>query len=136
MKLTKSDLREKVMIILYQIEFFKKKKIDFDVEQIIKENVEIENEFVNKMVYGVLDKENILIEVINKHMTDWTIDRLGMTDSSILKLSTYELIYMDTPNIVCINEAIELAKKYSDDKIVKMINAVLDSILNEEEINE
>jgi N utilization substance protein B len=41
-------------------------------------------------------------------------------------------MYYDTPKIVCINEAIELAKKYSDDKIVKLINGVLDNILDNE----
>ena len=47
------------------------------------------------------------------------------------------MLYYDTPKIVAINEAVELAKKYSDDKIVKLINAVLDKIRDEvEEINE
>ena len=45
-------------------------------------------------------------------------------------------MYTDTPNIVCINEAVELAKKYSDDKVIKMINGVLDSILHGEKENE
>ena len=45
-------------------------------------------------------------------------------------------MYTDTPEIVVINEAVELAKKYSDDKIVKLVNAVLDKIRDNEEINE
>ena len=46
-------------------------------------------------------------------------------------MSLYEIKYTDTPNIVVINEAIELAKKYSDENVRKMINAVLDKIVNE-----
>ncbi len=46
------------------------------------------------------------------------------------------MMYYDTPSIVAINEAVELAKKYSDEKIVKLINAVLDKIRDNEEINE
>ena len=46
-------------------------------------------------------------------------------------MGIYEIKYMDTPDIVVINEAIELAKKYSDDNVKKMINAVLDKIINE-----
>ena len=46
------------------------------------------------------------------------------------------MLYYDTPNVVVINEAIELAKKYSDDKVVKLINAVLDKVRDNEEVNE
>ena len=46
------------------------------------------------------------------------------------------MLYYDTPKVVVINEAIELSKKYSDDKIVKLINAVLDKIRDNEEVNE
>ena len=46
-------------------------------------------------------------------------------------MAIYEIKYMDTPNIVVINEAVELAKKYSDDSVKKMINACLDRIIND-----
>ena len=46
-------------------------------------------------------------------------------------MAIYEIKYMDTPKVVVINEAIELAKKYSDDNVRKMINACLDRIINE-----
>ena len=132
MKYTRSDLREKIMIILYQIDFYKKGKMDYKIDDVIKENLDIDNDFVKDIVYGVLDKENELVELIENHLKDWSFKRLGSTDQAILKLSTYELLYTDTPDVVAINEAIELAKKYSDEKVVPMINAVLDSILNEE----
>ena len=61
-------------------------------------------------------------------MQKWTIDRLGNTDQAIIRMAIYELMYMDTPEIVVINEAIELAKLYSDDKVKNMINSVLDKI--------
>lgn len=132
MKYTRSELREKIMIILYQIDFYKKGKMDYKVDDVIKENLDIDNDFVKEIVYGVLDKENELVELIENHLKDWSFKRLGSTDQAILKLSTYELLYTDTPKVVSINEAVELAKKYSDEKVVPMINAVLDSILNEE----
>ena len=64
-------------------------------------------------------------------MAKWSIDRLGKTDASILRLSTYEMLYYDTPSLVVINEAVELAKSYSDDDVRKMINGVLDKIYHE-----
>ena len=132
MKYTRSELREKIMIILYQIDFYRKEKMDYNVEDVIKENLDIDNEFVKSIVYGVLDKENELVDLIESHLKNWSFKRLGNTDQAILKLSTYELLYTDTPTVVSINEGIELAKKYSDEKVVPMINAVLDGILNEE----
>lgn len=132
MKYTRSELREKIMIILYQIDFYKKGNIDYDIENVIKDNLDIDNEFVKTIVYGVIEKENKLVSIIENHLKNWSFKRLGSTDQAILKLSTYELLYTDTPKIVAINEGIELAKKYSDEKVVPMINAVLDSILYEE----
>ena len=64
------------------------------------------------------------------------MDRLGKTDKAILRLATYEMLYYDTPKVVVINEAVELAKKYSDDKVVKLINAVLDKIRDNEDVDE
>ena len=55
--------------------------------------------------------------------------RLGKTDQAILKIGLYELLYTDTPDIVCINEALDLASEYSDDKVKSMINAVLDNVM-------
>jgi N utilization substance protein B len=127
----RSELREKIMTIIYQISLYKKNNIDFNVDEVIKENCEIENEFVKNMVYGVITYLDDIDALANKYLKDWTIDRLDLTGTSILRMAIYEIEYMDTPPIVVINEAIELAKKYSDEKVRKMINACLDKIVNE-----
>ena len=129
--LTRSELREKIMTILYQIDLYNKYNIEFNVDDTIKENVEIDNEFVKDVVYGVVTYMDSLDEEANKYLNNWTIDRLDAEGKAILRMSIYELKYMDTPDLVVINEAIELAKKYSDDAVRKMINAVLDKIVNE-----
>jgi len=130
---TRSELRVTIMTILYQINIYKKNNMNYDVEAIIKEVCEIDNEFVKDMVYGVITYQNEIDEIANKHLEDWRIDRLGNTDKAILEMGLYELLYTETPDIVCINEAIELAKMYSDDSVRKMINAVLDSVLKGKE---
>ena len=66
-------------------------------------------------------------------MKNWNIDRLSKVDKAIISLAIYELFSSDTPNIVAINEAIELSKKYSDEKVTKMINAALDKIYHNED---
>ena len=122
---TRSELREKVMIILYQIDIMKNQKIEYNVEELIKDNLEIDNEFVRDVVYGVITHKEEIDELANKHMKGWTIDRIDKTGAQILRMGIYELLFSeDTPDIVAINEAIELAKKYSDDKVRKIINAV------------
>ncbi len=126
---SRSELREKAMVILYQIDIMKNNKLDFNVEELITENLEVDNEFVRNLVYGVITHEEDIDALANKHMKNWSIDRIDKTGAAILRIGIYELLYEDeTPNIVAINEAIELAKKYSDDSVRKIINAVLDKI--------
>ena len=129
---TRSELREKAMVILYQIAILKNQKLDYSVEDLIKENLDVDNDFVRNLVYGVITHQEEIDELANKHMKEWTIDRIDKTGSAILRIGIYEIIYEeDTPNIVAINEAVELAKKYSDDNVRKIINAVLDKVNNE-----
>ncbi len=127
-QLNRSELRKKIMTILYQINIYEKNKIKFDVDSVIKEVCEIDNEFVKDMVYGVITYKNDIDNLANKYLNNWTIDRLGNTDQAILRMGIYELIYTDTPEIVAINEAVELAKLYSDDDVKNMINGVMDKI--------
>ena len=128
----RSELREKIMTIIYQITLYKNNKMNYNVDDVIKENIEIDNEFVKDIVYGVITHKNEIDKLADKYMKDWSIERLDKTGASILRIAIYELKYTDTPEIVAINEAIELAKSYSDDKVVKLINGVLDKIYHEE----
>lgn len=129
---TRRELREIVMISLYQILMFEANKISFDKDSILDALLEEPNEFVIETLNGILNNKEDIDNIINKYLKNWTIDRLGKTDQSILRVGTYELLYTDTPGAICIDEAIELSKKYSDDKVKDMINAVLDNILQKE----
>ena len=128
---TRSELREKIMKILYQIDICKSQKIEYNVENIIRENLDIDNEFVRYIVYGVITYEQELINLANKYLKDWDINSMDKIGAAILKMAIYELEYTDTPHIVVINEAVELAKKYSSLEVKKMINAVLDRLIKE-----
>ncbi len=128
--MTRSELREKIMTILYQIDLFENNNISYNIDDVIKDNMEIENEYVKDMVYGVITYKDEIDKIANKYLNDWTIDRIDSTGRAILRMGIYEIKYMDTPDIVVINEDIELAKKYSDDNVRKMINAVLDKLVN------
>ena len=132
MAVTRSELREKVMTILYQISLYKSNKIQYNIDDVIKENIEIDNEFVKDMVYGIITYSDELDKIANDNLKDWTINRLDSMGREILRMGIYEMKYTDTPDLVVINEAIELSKKYSDDAVRKMINAVLDKLINQE----
>ena len=142
MKANRTVTRENAMRVLYQIFLYKKNKIDYTTNGVIEEYMDnipleehkiINTDFLKELVEGVLNNINDIDNNISKYLENWTIDRLGLTDQAIIRISVYELLYTNTPNLVCINEAIELSKKYSDEKVSKMINGVLDKIYHEVE---
>lgn len=131
----RSELREVIMKVLYQVFMMEEAYIKYNVDELIEEQLEVENDFVKEIVYGVIKNKKKLYAIADKHLKDWKCSRLSIPDQAIIASAIYELKETDTPSIVVINEAIELAKKYSDDKVVKMINACLDSIYHDEENN-
>ncbi len=131
MQKTRSELRKIIMIILYQANIYEERKISYNIDTLIKENLEEENEFVTNSVKGVLNHLLELDTIANNLMVDWTIDRIDKTGASIMRLALFELKYTDTPPAVVINEAINLAKSYCDESVRKIINAVLDKYINE-----
>ena len=124
----RSELREIAMKVLYQIYIYQNSNSTYDINNLIKEQLEVENDFVNSLVNNIIKNQNKISNMANKYLNDWNIDRLSKVDKAILSIGIYELLYTDTPSVVAINEAVELSKKYSDEKVVKMINATLDKI--------
>ena len=134
---TRSELREIACNVLYQVYILESAKLEYNINDLIKEQMEIQNDFVYELVNGVITNQKEISSLANKYLVDWEIDRLSKVDKAILSVGIYELKYTETPSIVAINEAIELANKYSDTKVSKMINACLDKIYHEEiETNE
>ena len=131
----RSELREIIMKVLYQVNILSTGNMEYNVDELIKEQLEVENEFVNTVVHGVLDNFLDIEIVANKYLVDWSLDRLNLVDQATLAIGIYELRYTDTPSIVAINEAVELSKKYSDESVTKMINGVLDNIYHSEDNN-
>ena len=132
-QLTRTELRNNIMTILYQINVYEHNNVEYKVDDVINEVLEVDNEFVKDIVYGVITYKDKIDKLANKYLNKWTIDRLGNTDQAIIRMSIYELIYTSTPDIVVINEAVELAKLYSDDKVKNMINGILDKIYHEKD---
>ena len=128
----RSELREISMKVLYQKYILENTNTSYDIKDLIKEQLEVENDFVNELVNGVISNQEKISEVANKYLVDWNVDRLSKVDKAIISIGVYELLFTDTPSVVAINEAIELSKKYSDEKVTKMLNAALDKIYHNE----
>ena len=128
----RSELRAIIMKIIYQVNILEEANLEYDLNELIKEQLEVENDFINESVDGIIKNKDKINTLANKYLKEWTMDRLNKVDQAIISLGIYELMYTDTPSIVSINEAIELSKKYSDDAVTKMINGILDKIFHEE----
>ena len=128
----RSELREIIMKIIYQVNILEEANLEYNLNELIKEQLEVENDFINESVDGIIKNKDKINTLANKYLKEWTMDRLNKVDQAIISLGIYELMYTDTPSIVSINEAIELSKKYSDDAVTKMINGILDKIFHEE----
>ncbi|MBE3550842.1 MAG: Transcription termination protein NusB [Brockia lithotrophica] len=93
--------------------------------------------YASFLVEGVLAHLAELDAEISAHLIDWTIDRLSPVDRAILRIGTFELLYApDVPARVSLDEAIELAKRYSDDRAPAFINGVLASVYRERRMPE
>lgn len=124
MSTSRTKARKSAMTIIYQINLYNKNKINYKLDELLFDS----DIFTKELVTGVINNEEKITEIANKYLNNWNISRLGLTDSAIIKIGIYELLYTDIPEKVAINEAIELAKDYSDKKVVKMINGVLDKV--------
>ena len=136
MELSRHEQRYKAMTILYQIKLYETNNIDYDIDNIIDSQTEVKSKFITNLVHGVVENIKEIDECANKYLENWTIDRLGLTDQSILRIAIYELLYTDVPSLVSIDEAVELAKSYSDDSVCNMINGVLDKVYHSRVDNE
>ena len=126
--MTRHEQRYKAMTILYQAFLYDSNNISYDINDIIDTQMEEKNKFIEMLVSGVIKTRDKLDELANKYLDNWDISRLGFTDQAILRMGIYEIINTDTPDITCIDEAVELSKEYSDEKVCKMINGVLDKV--------
>ncbi|MBE6067907.1 MAG: transcription antitermination factor NusB [Clostridium lundense] len=105
-------------------------KVEEDPEDTSLDQVDMG--YVINMMKNIQENEEMLDEKIKKYLKGWKINRISKVELAILRLCTYEILFEeDIPERVSINEAIELTKKYCDDKSKNYINAVLDNIAKE-----
>ena len=88
--------------------------------------------FLLNLVMGVEQSKNELDDKLSQYLKEgWTLERLTLIEKNILRLGLFEMTEFDTPQLVAINEAIELSKKFSDEKSSKFINGILSKFVIE-----
>jgi transcription antitermination protein NusB len=89
-------------------------------------------EFANTLVRGALSRREEIDGLLVAHANNWRVERMGVIDRLVLRLGVYEMLAeAETPSKVIINEALELARRYSGEEAVGFVNGVLDSIRKE-----
>jgi N utilization substance protein B len=90
--------------------------------------------FAGKLFHGTTRMVRELDALIVSHAENWRMDRMAAVDRNLLRLGAYELVYeKDTPPAVVINEALEIARRYSGDESVHFLNGLLDSIRKQQQ---
>ena len=84
--------------------------------------------FMEALVYGTTDRREAIDETITKHSQNWRIERMPSVDRNILRVATYELMRGESAAAIVIDEAIELARRFSGDESIGFINGVLDAV--------
>jgi len=98
-------------------------KIDIDSPQY---------EFAEKLIRGIVENKDKIDTIIQQHSTNWSFSRIAIIDRNLLRIAVYEIMFLDDiPAVVSIDEAVDIAKKYSTPDSGKFVNGVLDKIKQE-----
>ncbi len=89
------------------------------------------DEFLEQLVRGTVEKAGEIDALISGHAEHWRIERMPAVDRNILRLAIYELRNTETPPAVAIDEALELARRFSTEESVQFVNGVLDAVHKE-----
>ena len=132
--MTRRQIREEIFKLLFEREL-----IDNDIQKRIKEVIEEEKikkedqiEFFEEYINGIIENEDILIQRIKDTLDGWTYERLGTLEKVLLKFSFYEIIIKKVGYEIAINEAIEIAKKYSYNDTKEFLNGILAKLVRDQ----
>lgn len=130
--MTRKEARETAMCLLFEQDF-RTEETAAEIFEISVENREIEDdEYLRRVFFGVNDNIAAIDEIIGRNSKGWKTERMSHVSRAIQRIAVYEMMFeKDIPAPVSINEAVELSKKYDDEKAKRFINGVLNSVKNE-----
>lgn len=116
--------RETAFTLLFQV----------DINEGFPVGDEVLNEYTTRVIDGVLENKTKLDDIISDNVENWSYDRVGLVEKTILRIAAYELMFLDDiPDSVSINEAVELSHTYGDEKTSKFVNGILSKIMKQKE---
>ena len=132
MALSRREARERVFELLFETEF-NRDVAPADIFAVSTANREIEEDaYVRSVYFGVCEHREEIDARIGAHSGTWKVGRISAVSRSILRLCVYEMVYCpDIPVNVSLNEAVELCKKFDDEKARPFVNGVLNSVKND-----
>ncbi len=129
--MNRKTARENAFILLFEAECKKDESAAEIFEKAIDRELEID-EYVKKVFFGVSENKKFIDECIDKCLLKWKKERVSIVSRAILQLACYEMSFIeDIPTKVSINEAIELSKKFDDDKAYMFVNGVANAVAEE-----
>lgn len=133
--MNRSAIREYTFKLIYSLEIQKQENLDEQID-LFFESGEIKDEnaqkHIREVVKGIYKNQKEISEDIEKNLKeDWKLSRISKIDLALLEIAIYEIKYDQIPYKVAINEAVELAKKYGEDKSKNFVNGILASVVKE-----
>ena len=130
-----TDMRDNAFKLIYSLEIQKAENIQEQIDLYFESNNikdEEAKKYITDAILGIQKNQQEILNDIEKNLKEeWKLNRISKMDLSILKLAIYEIKFSDIPYKVSINEAVELAKKYGEDKSKNFVNGILASIVKE-----
>lgn len=129
--MTRREQREAVLELLFETEFKKDESAQeiFSLAASDREFTVEAGSYIKDVYFDLLDKLDVIDEMIGKCASGWKTERLSKLSRSIMRICVYELMYRDDiPTNVSINEAVELSKKFDDSKARAFVNGVLNGV--------
>lgn len=133
--MNRSAMRENAFKLIYSLEIQTVENVQEQIDLFFESNGIEDKEtkkYINDTILGIEEnKEEILKNIEENLKAEWKLNRISKMDLAILKLAIYEIKNTDIPYKVAINEAVELAKKYGEDKSKNFVNGILASIVKD-----
>ncbi len=129
----RSKARRRAVDILYEAEVRGRDRVDLLRERVSDPETPPVADHTVRLVEGVAEHAGRIDELISRHATNWTLERLPDVDRAILRMATFELLWADdVPDAVVIDEAVQLAKALSTDESPAYVNGVLGAVVDAE----
>ena len=131
--MSRKEARRALFELLFETEFKQGESPEIIYASACEERDLPEDEYIKGGFFGICEKSAELDAIISKYAKGWRADRLSKVSRTVIRLAVYEILYMDIPANVSVSEAVDISKKYGEDKSRAFVNGVLASIVRDVE---